>query len=71
MSGRADLEHMLHLTDKNEIAANIKEIESLAFQNLRLIEQYKASNLVSEQKTITYKVIKQIMRNLQIQELIL
>ena len=65
ISGRAELEHMLHLTDKNEISANIKEIESLAFQNLRLIEQYKASNLVSEQKDLltTYKTNNEIFTN--------
>ena len=52
MAGRADLEHMLHLTDKSEIDINVKKISALAFENLKLIDQYKNSNLVSEQKTI-------------------
>lgn len=52
MSGRADLEHTLHLTNKNEITASVKKINALAFENLKLIDQYKKSNLTSEQKTI-------------------
>jgi len=65
ISGRAELEHMLHLTDKNEIAANAKVIESLAFENLKLIDQYKASNLVSEQQGLltTYKTNNEIFTN--------
>lgn len=52
MSGRAELEHMLHLTDKNEITANAKIIQSLAFENSKLIQQYKNTELVNEQKAL-------------------
>jgi len=52
MQGRAELEHMLHLKDKNEITANAKIIQSLAFENLTLINQYEATNLVSDQKVL-------------------
>jgi len=55
MSGRADLEHMLHLTDKTQIADYKKKIETLAFQNLQLINQYNASKLVTQQKTLLEK----------------
>jgi len=65
VSGRAELEHMLHLTDKNEIATNVKVIETLAFQNLRLIEQYKATKLGSEQQKllISYETNNEIFTN--------
>ena len=52
MSGRAGLEHMLHLTDKNEITANAKIIQSLAFENSKLIQQYKNTELVNGQKAL-------------------
>ena len=65
MEGRADLEHMLHLTDKNQIADNKKKIETLAFENLKLLEQYKTSNLVGQQKTLleSYKMDNEKFNN--------
>ena len=58
MSGRAELEHLLHLTDSNQIATTAKEIQTLEFENTKLLAQYKATNLVAEQKTMleTYKI---------------
>lgn len=58
MSGRADLEHMLHLTDKAKISDNANTIKVLAAENFKLIEQYKTSELLSQQKTLleTYKI---------------
>lgn len=58
MAGRADLEHMLHLTDQTQIADMKKTIETLEFENTKFISQYKATNLVTQQKTLleTYKL---------------
>lgn len=55
MAGRADLEHMLHLTDKTQLSASGKKIDNLEFENLKLLEQYEATNLVDEQKTLVAK----------------
>ncbi|NNU78777.1 hypothetical protein HLQ16_23155 [Clostridium estertheticum] len=43
---------MLHLTDKNEIAVNAKTIQSLTFENSKLIRQYKTTKLVSGKKAL-------------------
>ena len=55
MEGRADLEHALYVTDKEEITAIVKKIDNLVFENLRLLEQYKATDLTSEQISLIEK----------------
>jgi methyl-accepting chemotaxis protein len=57
MSGRADLEHMINLTDKTQIASIAKKIEDLDFHNLKMFEQYKATNLLEEQKVLMDRYI--------------
>jgi methyl-accepting chemotaxis protein len=55
MEGRADLVYALHVTDKNEMKSIVKKIEDLAFQNLKLIEKYKATELTVEQISLVEK----------------
>ena len=55
MAGRADLEHALHVTDKDELIVILKKIDTLVFENLRLLEKYKATELTAEQTSLIAK----------------
>ena len=55
MAGRADLEHALHLTDKDEIIAIVKKIDTVVFENLRLVEKYKETEFTAAQTSLLEK----------------
>lgn len=62
ISARAEMEHMLNSTDKNEISSSVQTLDTLSSKNNQLLQKYESIGITNEEKNMV-KAFKDSVEN--------